>query len=71
MDLESGAPLQYVNIGVIGTPIGTISQGDGSYFLEVSKASDKDSLRNALRHISGSGFLTEWERIIFTQRIFK
>lgn len=43
-DAASGEPLPYVNIGVWNKNIGTISHDDGSFQIDVSNATEDDSL---------------------------
>ncbi len=44
-DSESGKQIAFVNIGVLRTDIGTISGLDGVFSLNLSKATDSDTLR--------------------------
>ena len=44
-DGESGNFIPFVNIGVIGKDIGTVTGLDGTFSLDLSKATDKDTLR--------------------------
>jgi len=44
-DGESGKIIAFVNIGIIGKNIGTITGLDGTFSLDLSKAADKDTLR--------------------------
>jgi len=41
---ESGQPIPYVNIGIIGKNIGTVSDGEGCFKLELNSIFDKDTL---------------------------
>jgi len=45
IDSESGEFIQFVNIGVVGTDIGTISELEGAFHLDLSNAADRDTLR--------------------------
>ena len=44
-DGKSGKPIPFANIGIIGKDIGTITGLDGIFSLELSKATDGDTLR--------------------------
>ena len=45
IDAETSSPLSYVNIGVIGKNVGTVSAFDGSFGLSVASKYDSDLLR--------------------------
>ncbi len=51
-------PIQYVNIGVLNKPIGTVSNQNGEYSLNINKSSDSDTLK-----ISCLGYKTVEKRI--------
>ena len=68
-DHGSGQLMEFVNIGVVGKDIGTISGLDGTFSLDLSKATDMDTLRFSfvgyepfnlsVNHIRKSGFAKE------------
>lgn len=41
----TGQPISYVNLGVMGKNLGTVSDQDGKYTLKIDTALDKDTLR--------------------------
>lgn len=45
LDFKSGEPIAFVNIGVVGKNIGTVSDENGKFSLNVSGALDEDVLR--------------------------
>ena len=45
IDAETSSPLSYVNIGVIGKNVGTVSAFDGSFGLSVASKYDSDLMR--------------------------
>ena len=45
LDAQYGDPLPYVNIGVIGKNVGTVSDNDGNFTLTISSEYDEDSLQ--------------------------
>lgn len=45
IDSKSGKPISYVNIGIVGKNIGTVSNENGEFQLIISEALDTDSLR--------------------------
>lgn len=51
-------PIQYVNIGVLNKPIGTVSNQNGEYSLNINKSLDSDTLK-----ISCLGYKTIEKRI--------
>ena len=59
---QDGYPLPYVNIGIVGTTIGTVSGTDGSFILYLSEnTTDKDVLRfSMVGHESRSFTLEEY-----------
>jgi hypothetical protein len=42
---ETGSGIGYVNIGLLGKNLGTVSDKDGNFTISLSKASDNDSIR--------------------------
>ncbi len=44
-DSATGAPISFVNIGIVGTDIGSVSNKDGKFQLNISNASHNDTLR--------------------------
>jgi hypothetical protein len=44
-DKKTGQPIEYVNIGVVGKNIGTVSNSKGEYALEVDSQFDSDTLK--------------------------
>lgn len=45
LDADSGAPVDYVNIGVIGKAQGTVSDQDGGFNLTVQRANPNDTIQ--------------------------
>lgn len=45
IDTKTGQPIAYVNIGIVGENIGTVSNEDGVFELSITDASDTDTLR--------------------------
>lgn len=45
IDSKTGQPVAYVNIGIVGKNIGTVSDEDGKFQLSISEASDNDTLK--------------------------
>lgn len=44
-DKETHEPLAYVNVGLIGKNVGTVSDPDGRYNLSISEANNKDTIK--------------------------
>ena len=73
MDFATRKPIMYVNIGILGSPIGTISNADGTFSITVTAQYSEDSLifsmlgyapksiavRQLADQINSSVFLTE------------
>lgn len=57
-DSKTKLPIQYVNIGIVGKNIGTISDAQGNFRLSLATISDSDSLR-----ISMIGYLSKEYKI--------
>lgn len=45
LDSESNEPISYVNIGVIGKKVGTVSRSDGSFTLDIPEQHYSDPIR--------------------------
>lgn len=45
VDSSTGEPVPWVNIGVLNKGIGTVSQEDGRFYLQLDAADDEDTLR--------------------------
>jgi hypothetical protein len=54
---ETGSGIGYVNIGIIGKNIGTVSDGHGNFSLLLDKAYDNDSLRFSMIGYESRSFL--------------
>ena len=52
-----GSALSYVNIGVIGKSIGTVSGRDGTFSLTISKRNDRDTLRVSMVGYKAQDFI--------------
>lgn len=52
-----GSPLPYVNIGVINKSIGTVTDDDGNFMLEIYKNVSKDSIRISMVGFENKTFL--------------
>lgn len=44
LELESNTPISYVNIGIINSSVGTISNSDGTFFIRIPNDHANDSL---------------------------
>lgn len=47
-DVNSNEILQYVSIGIVGKDIGTVSDFDGNYSIDIEPEYDNDTLRFSL-----------------------
>src|SRR5690606_17242867 len=72
-DASSGKPLAYVNIGIPGKGIGTVSDAHGNFNLKVGQAEANDTLRfSMVGYATKSVLLSEWregEKIMLDEKV--
>lgn len=62
---QTGNPLKYVNIGIVGKDIGCVSNNDGNYVLEVGAGFEDDTIRfSYIGYESFSMKLSEFDDVL-------
>lgn len=65
IDQSNGQPLSYVNIGVVGKSVGTVSSEDGRFTLEVGDRYNQDTLRISMVGYESKDLLVGESRKLF------
>lgn len=71
LDADNDQPLPYVNVGVVGRSVGTVTDDSGSFTLEIPDAYSKDSLRISMLGYEPVSYLVNDLKIGLASTIIK